>query len=188
MQYAQRAGIEGTISQGVRRCGIRRARYRGLAKTQLQHLATASAINLLRQPQSQQSGSSPLLILLAKSASRPKHADKGCNPCFRMGCSRQPRSEPHQIECCTHKDVLLVRFRKSDIPRAPHTTAAHGLGDCAFNPSPFHGFALVLRRFLSAAGGLKGFMRRLRAECQGSSYPFHRLYAHLAMETGRTIA
>ena len=48
MQYAQRAGIEGTISQGVRRCGIRRARYRGLAKTQLQHLATASAINLLR--------------------------------------------------------------------------------------------------------------------------------------------
>jgi transposase len=32
-QYAQRAGIEGTHSQGIRRCGLRRARYLGLAKT-----------------------------------------------------------------------------------------------------------------------------------------------------------
>jgi transposase len=46
--YAQRAGIEGTISQSVRRCGLRRSRYLGLPKTRLQHLATASAINLLR--------------------------------------------------------------------------------------------------------------------------------------------
>lgn len=48
MVYAKRAGVEGTISQGVRRCGLRRARYIGLSKTRLQHLATASAINLLR--------------------------------------------------------------------------------------------------------------------------------------------
>ncbi len=47
-EYAKRAGVEGTISQGVRRCGIRHARYRGLAKTRLQHLATAAALNLLR--------------------------------------------------------------------------------------------------------------------------------------------
>jgi transposase len=46
--YGQRAGIEGTISQSVRRCGLRRTRYVGLPKTRLQHLATASAINLLR--------------------------------------------------------------------------------------------------------------------------------------------
>lgn len=46
--YGQRAGIEGTISQSVRRCGLRRSRYVGLPKTRLQHLATASAINLLR--------------------------------------------------------------------------------------------------------------------------------------------
>jgi transposase len=31
--YAQRAGIEGTLSQGVRAFGLRRARYRGRAKT-----------------------------------------------------------------------------------------------------------------------------------------------------------
>ena len=46
--YAQRRGIEGTISQGVRAFGLRRARYRGLAKTGLQHVATAAAINLDR--------------------------------------------------------------------------------------------------------------------------------------------
>jgi transposase len=46
--YAQRAGIEGTISQGVCVAGLRRARYIGFAKTQLQHLATAAALNLVR--------------------------------------------------------------------------------------------------------------------------------------------
>lgn len=46
--YARRAGIEGTLSQGVRTCGLRTARYRGLAKTHLQHLATAAALNLQR--------------------------------------------------------------------------------------------------------------------------------------------
>lgn len=46
--YAHRAGIEGTVSQGVRAFGLRHARYRGLAKTQLQHVATAAAINIQR--------------------------------------------------------------------------------------------------------------------------------------------
>ena len=47
-QYAQRAGIEGTLSQGVRRCNMRRSRYRGIAKTHLQHMITAAALNLVR--------------------------------------------------------------------------------------------------------------------------------------------
>jgi transposase len=47
-QYAQRAGIEGTHSQGIRRCGLRRTRYMGLAKTHLQHLITAVALNIVR--------------------------------------------------------------------------------------------------------------------------------------------
>ena len=46
--YTKRAGVEGTISQAVRRCGLRRTRYRGLAKTHLGHLATAAALNLAR--------------------------------------------------------------------------------------------------------------------------------------------
>ncbi len=47
-RYKIRAGIEGTISQGVGRCGLRRSRYQGLAKTSLQHQLTGAAINLAR--------------------------------------------------------------------------------------------------------------------------------------------
>ena len=47
-EYGKRAGMEGTISQGVRACGLRRSRYAGEAKTHLQHLATAAALNVLR--------------------------------------------------------------------------------------------------------------------------------------------
>jgi len=46
--YKKRAGIEGTISQAVQAFGLRRTRYVGLAKTHLQHLATAAAMNLTR--------------------------------------------------------------------------------------------------------------------------------------------
>jgi transposase len=46
--YNRRAGIEGTISQGVRAFELRQARYRGLAKAYLHHLAIAAAINLDR--------------------------------------------------------------------------------------------------------------------------------------------
>jgi len=46
--YAQRTGIEGTISQAVRRMGLRSSRYIRLARTHLPHLATAAAINVVR--------------------------------------------------------------------------------------------------------------------------------------------
>jgi transposase len=52
-KYALRAGVEGTIAQGVHR-GMRQARYRGLPKTQLQMLATAAACNLVRIEQFEQ--------------------------------------------------------------------------------------------------------------------------------------
>jgi transposase len=47
-RYAKRAGIEGTLSQGVRTFELRRTRYIGLAKTRLQHIVIAVAINLAR--------------------------------------------------------------------------------------------------------------------------------------------
>lgn len=50
-EYAKRAGIEGTISQGVRAFGLRRSRYIGQAKTHLQHVLTAAAINFVRVAQ-----------------------------------------------------------------------------------------------------------------------------------------
>jgi transposase len=47
-EYQQRAGIEGTLSQGIRRGTVRQSRYIGLQKTHLQEVATAAGINILR--------------------------------------------------------------------------------------------------------------------------------------------
>ncbi len=46
--YRTRAGVEGTISQAVNGMDLRFARYHGLAKTHLQNVATAAALNLVR--------------------------------------------------------------------------------------------------------------------------------------------
>jgi len=46
--YKKRAGVEGTISQGTRSFDLRRSRYIGLAKTHLQHIAIAAAMNFSR--------------------------------------------------------------------------------------------------------------------------------------------
>lgn len=47
-KYALRAGVEGTVRQAVAVTGIRRARYRGLAKVHLEHIYSAAALNLIR--------------------------------------------------------------------------------------------------------------------------------------------
>jgi transposase len=47
-RYKKRAGVEGAISQGTRCFDLRRARYVGLAKTHLQHVLAAAAMNLTR--------------------------------------------------------------------------------------------------------------------------------------------
>ncbi|MGI4953386.1 MAG: IS1182 family transposase, partial [Janthinobacterium lividum] len=46
-EYARRAGVEGTIAQGVRSSRLRRTPYFGHAKTHLAHLMTAAAMNLV---------------------------------------------------------------------------------------------------------------------------------------------
>ncbi|MCX5215552.1 IS1182 family transposase [Kitasatospora sp. NBC_00240] len=46
--YALRSGVEGTIRQAVAVTDSRRARYRGLAKTHLEHVYSAVALNLIR--------------------------------------------------------------------------------------------------------------------------------------------
>jgi hypothetical protein len=46
--YALRAGVEGTIRQATDRTGTRRARYRTLAKTHLDHTTSAVALNVIR--------------------------------------------------------------------------------------------------------------------------------------------
>jgi transposase len=47
-RYHVRAGVEGTLSQGVRAFGMRRSRYIGLVKTGLQQVCIAAGMNVLR--------------------------------------------------------------------------------------------------------------------------------------------
>jgi transposase len=47
-RYHKRAGVEGTLSQGIRAFGMRQSRYIGLAKTALQEVCAATAINVSR--------------------------------------------------------------------------------------------------------------------------------------------
>ena len=47
-EYARRAGIEGTISRGIRSTRLRRTRYMGLARVHLGHILTAVGLNVLR--------------------------------------------------------------------------------------------------------------------------------------------
>ena len=47
-RYAVRDGVEGTIRQAVAVTGTRRARYRGLPRTRLEHVYSAVALNLIR--------------------------------------------------------------------------------------------------------------------------------------------
>jgi transposase len=47
-RYQQRAGVEGTIAQACNKYQVRRSRYIGLARTHLQHVLTATALNFSR--------------------------------------------------------------------------------------------------------------------------------------------
>ncbi|MFI8879501.1 IS1182 family transposase [Streptomyces sp. NPDC055243] len=47
-RYAVRAGVEGTMNQAVRVTGVRTTRYRGLDRTRLAHVLTATALNVVR--------------------------------------------------------------------------------------------------------------------------------------------
>jgi transposase len=69
--YHKRAGIEGTLSQGIRAFALRRARYQGMAKVHVQQLFTATALNFCRisawlfeQPRAQTR--QPAFVRLAK--------------------------------------------------------------------------------------------------------------------------
>jgi transposase len=47
-RYAIRAGVEGTMHQAIAVTGTRNARYKGLPKTHLEHVYSATALNLIR--------------------------------------------------------------------------------------------------------------------------------------------
>ena len=72
--YAKRAGCEGTLSRGVRRCRLRRTRSIGQERTYLGYLLTAAGLNFVRlgewfagTPRAK-SRSSPFAMLMAGAA------------------------------------------------------------------------------------------------------------------------
>ena len=76
--YKERgAGVEGTLSQGVRAFGLRQTRYRGPEKTHLQHIATAAAINVDR--------------IVAWIEERPRARDPDFTLCGTGSCTRLAR-------------------------------------------------------------------------------------------------
>jgi transposase len=66
-EMKHRPAIEGTLSELVRKHGLRRARYRGKDKVRLQHLFTAAAVNLKR-----------LVSALAAQRERQRAMATGC--------------------------------------------------------------------------------------------------------------
>ncbi len=46
--YALRAGIEGTLARGIRRCRLRRTRYRSQPRVHLGHILAATGLDFLR--------------------------------------------------------------------------------------------------------------------------------------------
>ncbi len=72
--YAKRAGCEGTLSRGVRRCRLRRTRYIGAERVHLGHVLAATGLNFVRlgewlagTPRAK-ARSSPFATLMARSA------------------------------------------------------------------------------------------------------------------------
>jgi transposase len=73
-EYGRRAGIEGTISQGVRTLGMRRSRSPGLACAHFQQVQVAAALNLLRLDS----------FLLRRSQGLPARPDPWQSPLARL--------------------------------------------------------------------------------------------------------
>src|SRR5215470_13409638 len=89
-RYQCRAGVEGTLSQGVRAFGLRQTRYRGLEKTHVQHIAIAAAINIDRivawldeRPRARTRTSR--FAALAPASRVPSGTLPGKAPCFPPG-------------------------------------------------------------------------------------------------------
>ncbi|MFD5703695.1 IS1182 family transposase [Streptomyces lasiicapitis] len=58
-RYAIRAGCEATVSETVHAHGLRNCRYRGLAKTHVQHVLTAAGTNIVRLSECFPPGTTP---------------------------------------------------------------------------------------------------------------------------------
>lgn len=72
-RYAIRAGCEATVSETVHAHGLRHCRYRGLAKTHVQHVLTAAGTNIVRLSECFPPGTTP-----ASPPRPPSHFQRLC--------------------------------------------------------------------------------------------------------------
>lgn len=72
-RYAIRAGCEATVSETVHAHGLRHCRYRGLAKTHVQHVLTAAGTNIIRLSEHFPPGTTP-----ASPPRPPSHFQRLC--------------------------------------------------------------------------------------------------------------
>ena len=176
--YAQRAGIEATLSLAVRSFGLRRARYAGLAKVRLQHIAMAAALNLTRIVH--WIGGEPIATTRLSHFSRllNPHASRMTSPAVsnsamnhRVGADQQVRSdtpggfETLSISNCNREpalpSVMLVPANAADVVPAIRLVAAVALldagmllpGDLLGNHLEVH--HVMTRRRLVALGAVR---------------------------------
>jgi hypothetical protein len=99
--YDLRAGAESTVSETVRAHGLRHCRYRGLAKTHVQHVLTAAGTNIVRISQHR--------------PGRNRRSRTPLQQLFQPETARTPRS-PTASENWARTSFLAVvdiRFRRS---------------------------------------------------------------------------
>ncbi|WP_353962339.1 transposase [Streptomyces sp. NBC_00452] len=80
--YAVRAGCEATVSETVHAHGLRHCRYRGMAKTHVQHVLTAAGTNIIRLSGHFPPGTSP--------PRRPRPASRFKGLCRTLTNRRSP--------------------------------------------------------------------------------------------------
>ncbi|MEU7864253.1 transposase [Nonomuraea sp. NPDC049141] len=100
-RYALRAGCEATVSETTRAHGLRNCRYKGLAKTHVQHILTAAGTNVTRLadhytpdiiPDRPPRPISPFQQLCQRLATHnPRMTSKITNSIPKVGQSQNPR-------------------------------------------------------------------------------------------------
>jgi transposase len=113
-EYARRAGVEGTPSPAIRRCGLRRSRYLGLATTHLPHLLTAVALNVIR---------------LGEGWLGTPRAKTRCSPFAALQVAAASRLLAQEFATSIKISVTLVDheldrmcLRRLDAPPGPHSS------------------------------------------------------------------
>ncbi|WP_211835018.1 transposase [Streptomyces rhizosphaericus] len=114
-RYAVRAGCEATVSETVHAHGLRHCRYRGLAKTHVQHVPTAAGANIIRLSEHFPPGITP-----ASPPRPPSHFQQLCPGSPPRDHQQHPEDEPEPL------NVNKARWVKVSGPSGRRPSARRG--------------------------------------------------------------